>query len=92
MSKQRFRPLGDGVVVKPTPPQEVTQSGLIIPKNAQEKTQVGVIHEIGSGSVEVKVGDTVLFGKHAGMEVEVNGEGYLLMKNTDIYGVFESQN
>jgi chaperonin GroES len=83
------KPLHDRVIVKPEEKAEKTAGGIIIPDTAQEKPQRGEVVAVGSGKVDepltVKVGDTVLFGKYSGTEIELEGEKYLLMKESDIF-------
>ena len=83
------KPLHDRVIVKPEEKAEKTAGGIIIPDTAQEKPQSGEVVAIGNGKVDepltVKVGDTVLFGKYGGTEIEIEGEKYLLLKESDIF-------
>jgi chaperonin GroES len=88
-----FRPLGDRVVVKPLPREEVTKSGLVIPDTAKEKPQQGKVIAVGAGRLlengqrvdpEVKLDETVLYGKYSGTEVKLDGEDYLLLRESDI--------
>lgn len=92
-----FRPLHDRVLVKRIESDEKTPSGIIIPDTAKEKPMEGEIVSVGNGSVDetgklrpldVKVGDRVLFGKWAGTEVKLKGVDYVIMKESDIMGVF----
>jgi chaperonin GroES len=91
MSKVSFKPLADRVLVEPAAAEEKTASGIIIPDTAKEKPQRGSVVAIGTGKkdepLNVKVGDTVLYGKYAGTEVTIDGKEYLIMKESDIYGV-----
>ncbi|MCR9251630.1 MAG: co-chaperone GroES [bacterium] len=91
MSKVNFKPLADRVLVEPAAAEEKTASGIIIPDSAKEKPQRGEIVAIGTGKkdepLNVKVGDTVLYGKYSGTEVNIEGTDYLIMKESDIYGV-----
>lgn len=86
-----IKPLADRVVVKPAPAEEKTASGIIIPDTAKEKPQRGTIVAVGPGKkdepIHVKVGDTVLYGKYAGTEININGEDYLIMRESDIFAV-----
>ena len=90
-----IQPLGDRVVVKPQPAEEKTASGLFIPDTAKEKPQKGTVVAVGPGRVEngtkidmtVKAGDTVLYGKYSGTEIEIDSEDLLIMRETDILGV-----
>ena len=91
MSKVNFKPLADRVLVEPAAAEEKTASGIIIPDTAKEKPQQGTIVAIGTGKkdepINVKVGDQVLYGKYSGTEVTIEGSDYLIMKESDIYGV-----
>lgn len=91
MSKVNFKPLADRVLVEPAAAEEKTASGIIIPDTAKEKPQQGKIIAIGTGKkdepINVKVGDQVLYGKYSGTEVTIEGKEYLIMKESDIYGV-----
>ena len=91
-----IKPLADRVVVKPIEEEEKKQGGIIIPDTAKEKPQKGEVVAVGPGKVddngkripmEVKVGDKVLFGKYAGTEVEIDGEDYLIMRESDILAI-----
>lgn len=84
------QPLHDRVIVKPEEKAEKTAGGIIIPDTAQEKPQRGEVVAVGKGTkrdepMTVKVGDTILFGKYGGTEIEIEGEKYLLLKETDIF-------
>ena len=91
MSKVNFKPLADRVLVEPAAAEEKTASGLYIPDTAKEKPQRGTIVAIGTGKpdepITVKEGDTVLYGKYSGTEVTIDGAEYLIMKESDIYGI-----
>ncbi len=96
MAKAKFRPLHDRVVVRRIEAQEKTKGGIIIPDTAQEKPQEGEVIAVGPGGrdetgklipIDVKAGDTVLFGKWSGTEVKIDGEDLLIMKESDIMGV-----
>lgn len=96
MSKLKLKPLGDRVVVKPAEAEEKTAGGIILPDTAQEKPVEGTIVAIGPGKVtddgklqkpEVKEGDKVLYGKYSGTEVTISGEEYLIMRESDIFGI-----
>ena len=86
-----MKPINDRVVIKPAPAEEKTKGGIIIPDTAKEKPQKGKIVAIGTGKkdepINVKVGDQVLYGKYSGTEVTIDGSDYLIMKESDIYGV-----
>ncbi|HEY7356091.1 MAG TPA: co-chaperone GroES [Ktedonobacterales bacterium] len=92
----KIRPVGDRVVVKPSAKEEVTRSGIVIPDTAKEKPQEGEIIAVGSGKLldsgdrqplEVKVGDRVLYAKYGGTEFKLDGEDYLVMKESDILAI-----
>jgi chaperonin GroES len=94
----KFRPLHDRVVVRRLEQEERTKSGIIIPDTAKEKPQQGEVIAVGPGArnekgeivaLDVKAGDRVLFGKWSGTEVKIDGEEYLIMKESDIMGVLE---
>jgi chaperonin GroES len=89
-------PLHDRVLVRPSKPEEVTSGGIIIPDTAKEKPMQGEIIAAGPGktnddgkltALQVKVGDSVLYGKYSGTEVSVNGEDLLIMRESDIFAV-----
>ncbi|GAB1416868.1 co-chaperone GroES [Paludibacter sp.] len=86
-----IKPLGDRVLVKPAPAEEKTISGIIIPDSAKEKPLKGEVKAVGKGTkdetMEVSVGDTVLYGKYAGTELELEGEKYLIMRQSDILAI-----
>jgi chaperonin GroES len=93
-----FRPLHDRVVVKRIEAEEKTAGGLIVPDTAKEKPQQGEVIAVGPGGrdetgklipIELELGDRVLFGKWSGTEVKLDGEEYLIMKESDIMGVLE---
>ena len=88
--------MADRVVVKPAEAEEKTTGGIILPDTAKEKPVEGTIVAAGPGKVaddgkaikmEVKVGDKVLYGKYSGTEVTINGEEYLIMRESDIFGI-----
>ncbi|RME27958.1 MAG: co-chaperone GroES [Candidatus Zixiibacteriota bacterium] len=90
------KPLADRVIVKPIDPEEQKQGGIIIPDTAKEKPQEGEIVAVGPGRItdsgnktalEVKKGDRVLYGKYSGTEVTIDGEEYLIMRESDILAV-----
>ncbi|MEK9860535.1 MAG: co-chaperone GroES [Alphaproteobacteria bacterium] len=92
----KFKPLHDRVLVQRVESEEKTASGIIIPDTAQEKPMQGKIVAVGSGSkdesgkvtpLDVKEGDSVLFGKWSGTEVKIDGTEYLIMKESDIMGI-----
>ena len=92
----KFRPLHDRVVVKRIEAEEKTVGGIIIPDTAKEKPQQGEVIAVGPGGrdeagklipIDIKAGDRVLFGKWSGTEVKIDGDEYLIMKESDIMGV-----
>jgi chaperonin GroES len=92
----QFRPLHDRVVVQRVDAEEKSKGGIIIPDTAKEKPQEGKVIAVGSGTrdehgklqpLDVKAGDRVLFGKWSGTEIKLDGEEYLIMKESDIMGV-----
>lgn len=94
----KIRPLGDKIVVKPAEAKEVKKGGIIIPDTAKEKPQEGQVIAAGKGKVtddgkvvamEVKVGDTVLYGKYSGTEVKIDDVEHLIMNQDDILGIVE---
>ncbi len=94
----KFRPLHDRVVVKRLEEDTKTAGGIIIPDTAKEKPQQGKVVAVGPGArdeagkvtaLDVKAGDTVLFGKWSGTEVKIDGDDLLIMKESDILGVLE---
>jgi chaperonin GroES len=94
----QIKPLADRVVVRPYEEQEVKRGGIIIPDTAKEKPMEGEIIEVGPGRtseegkrmpLEVKKGDRILYGKYSGTEVTVNGEEYLIMRESDIFAVIQ---
>jgi len=93
-----FRPLHDRVLVKRIDADEKTVSGIIIPDTAKEKPMEGEVMAVGSGTrnesgsiiaLDVKAGDRVLFGKWSGTEIRVDGQDYLVMKESDIMGIIQ---
>jgi len=91
MSKVNIKPLADRVLVEPAAAEEKTASGLYIPDTAKEKPQKGIVIAVGNGKKDepltVKVGDTVLYGKYSGTELSVDGNDYLIMRESDIFAV-----
>lgn len=95
-SATKLRPLGDRVVVKPTPREEMTKSGIVLPDTAKEKPQEGEIIAVGPGAfddagkrmaMDVKVGDKVLYGKYAGTEFKIDGDDLLIISQKDILAI-----
>ena len=96
---KKLRPLGDRVVVRPTPGEETTKSGIVIPDTAKEKPQEGTILAVGPGRVlddgkreqmDLKLGDKILYAKYAGTEFKLDGEDLLIISGKDILAVLES--
>jgi chaperonin GroES len=89
--KLNITPLHDRVIVKPAAAEEKTAGGIIIPDTAKEKPQRGVVLAAGPGKkdepVMVKTGDTVLYGKYAGTEITIEGQDYLIMRESDILAI-----
>tara|TARA_B100000678_G_scaffold69270_1_gene56790 strand:+ start:14 stop:310 length:297 start_codon:yes stop_codon:yes gene_type:complete len=92
----KFRPLHDRVLIKALDSEEKTSGGIIIPDTAKEKPQEGEVVAVGPGaksedgkivSMDVKVGDIVLFGKWSGTEIKIDGTEYSIMKESDIMGI-----
>ena len=91
MSKINIKPLADRVLLQPVEAETTTASGLIIPDSAKEKQQKGTVLAVGNGTKDepmtVKVGDTVLYGKYAGAELILEGNEYLIMRESDILAI-----
>ena len=87
-----IKPLSDRVVVEPAAAETKTAGGIYIPDTAKEKPQKGTVLAVGPGKVDepttVKVGDVVLYGKYSGTELSVDGNDYLIMRESDVYGIF----
>jgi len=91
-----IRPLGERVVIKPLPSEEVTKGGIVLPETAKEKPQEGEVVAVGPGrlldngtrvSIDLQVGDKILFSKYAGNEIKLDDVEYLIMRESDILGV-----
>jgi len=94
--KTQIKPLGDRVVVKAMPREEVTRGGIVLPDTAKEKPQEGKVVAVGPGRVteegkripmEVQEGDTVIYAKYAGSEIKLDDEEYLILGEKDILAV-----
>ena len=92
----KLRPLHDKVLVKRTEEEETTAGGIVLPGSAAEKPSQGEVIAVGPGKIQdsgeqiapdVKVGDTVIFGQYGGNEVKIDGEEYLILSESDIFGV-----
>lgn len=98
MAKINLKPLADRVIVQPKEAEEKTKGGIILPDTAKEKPVEGTIVAAGPGKVaddgktvkmEVKVGDKVLYGKYSGSDVTIDGNEYLIMRESDIFAIIE---
>jgi chaperonin GroES len=95
----KFRPLHDRILVERVESEEVTKGGIILPDTAKEKPQQGKVIAVGPGKktedgklvpMDVKAGDTILFGKYSGSEIKMEGNEYLIMREDDVLGIVES--
>jgi chaperonin GroES len=93
-----LKPLGDRLIVEPTESEEVTASGIVLPETAKEKPQQGKVLAAGPGrrdddgkriEMAVEEGDTVLYAKYAGTEVKIEGEKYLIIKESDVLAIVD---
>ena len=86
-----IKPLADRVLIEPAPAETKTVGGIIIPDTAKEKPLKGTVVAVGTGTKDeemvLKVGDVVLYGKYAGTEIELDGEKYLIMRQSDILAI-----
>ena len=91
MAKVNIKPLADRVLIEPMAAETKTASGIYIPDTAKEKPQQGMIVAVGPGTkdekVTVKVGDKVLYGKYAGTELKLEGNDYLMMRESDVLAI-----
>ncbi|MCM1317650.1 MAG: co-chaperone GroES [Bacteroides sp.] len=89
----KIKPLADRVLIQPTAAEEVTAAGIIIPDSAKEKPLKGKVLAVGTGTKDeemvLKEGDTVLYGKYAGTEVELDGEKVIIMRQNEVLAVVE---
>lgn len=94
----KLRPLGDRLVVKAVAREAMTKSGIVLPDTAKEKPQEGEVLAVGPGKVldngkrstpEIQAGQRVLFAKYAGTEVKIDGEEYLILRESDVMGIVE---
>lgn len=87
-----IKPLADRVLVKPAQAEEKTASGIIIPDSAKEKPLKGEVLAVGKGTRDeemvLKAGDQILYGKYSGTEIEIDGEKYLIMRQSDVLATF----
>jgi len=84
-----FQPLGERVLIKRVEEEQKTASGIIIPDNAKEKPQEGVVEAVGPDVKSVSKGDKVVFGKYSGTEIKVDGQDYLVMEIGDVLGIIK---
>jgi chaperonin GroES len=93
MAKLNLRPLDDRVVVQPSAAEETTAGGIVLPDSAKEKPQRGTIVAVGPGKLldsgsrgemSVAIGDTVIYGKYGGSDIEVNGQEMKILRESDI--------
>lgn len=98
MAKVKVKPLDDRILVQQADAEEKTAGGIVLPDTAKEKPQRGTVKAVGPGklldsgeraAVNVKVGDEVYYGKYSGTEVELSGEKFVILKETDILGIVE---
>lgn len=89
----KLKPLADRVLIKPAPAEETTLSGIIIPDSAKEKPLKGSVLAAGEGTKDEKMilkeGDTVLYGKYAGTEIDLDGDKVLIMRQSEVLAVIE---
>jgi chaperonin GroES len=95
-SIMKMKPLADRVIIKPSPAEEKTRGGIILPDTAKEKPVIGEVVAVGPGkrsddgklvAMDVKAGDKVLYGKYSGTEVTVDGQEYLIMRESDLFAI-----
>jgi chaperonin GroES len=96
MAKTKLTPLGDRVVVKQEPGEEKTRSGIVLPESAKEKPSEGTVVAVGAGRIldngqkvtlEVKVGDKIIYSKYGGTEIKLDGEEFIILQERDILAV-----
>jgi chaperonin GroES len=97
--KLKIRPLDDRVVVEPFEAEERTRGGIVLPDSAREKPQMGKVIATGPGKLleksgergkmSLKVGDAIFYGKYSGTEVEIDGEKYVILRESDVLAVRE---
>ncbi len=97
-TKVRFRPLDDRVLIRQSDPEETTTGGIILPDSAKEKPQAGTIIAVGPGKLldsgargelSVKTGDEVFYGKYSGTEVDLDGEEFVILRESDILAIIQ---
>jgi chaperonin GroES len=93
-----LKPLGDRIIAKATSAEEITAGGIVLPDTAKEKPQEGEVIAVGPGKLldsgklipmDVKVGDTIIYGKYGGTEVKVEGEEYIILRQDDVLAVLD---
>jgi len=98
MAKYKIKPLDDRILVQQGKAEETTPGGIVLPDTAKEKPQRGTVKAVGPGrlldsgergAMSVKVGDEVYYGKYSGTEVELDGEKYVILKESDVLGIVE---
>ena len=91
MADVKVKPLQDRVLVKPADAETKTAGGIIIPDSAKEKPQRGTVVAAGPGKKDeptsVKIGDTILYGKYSGTEIQIDRQDYLIMRESDIFAI-----
>jgi chaperonin GroES len=96
----QLKPLGARVVVEPNEQEEITAGGIVLPETAKEKPQKGTVLAVGPGdrddngkriSMDVSVGDTVLFAKYSGTEIKVDGKKLLILRESDLLAIVETK-
>ncbi len=89
----KFTPLADRVIIEAAPAEQKTASGIFIPDTVKEKPLNGKVIAVGTGKkdepMSLKVGDSVLYGQYAGTEIKIDGKNFLIMRESDIYGIFK---
>lgn len=97
-TKTKIRPLDDRILVKPNTPDEKTKHGIYLPEGAKEKPMMGKVLAVGPGklndegqrsALSVKKGETVVYGKYAGTEVEIDGDNLIIVRENDLLGVVD---
>ena len=92
----KFKPIFDRVIIKPEEKQTMSSSGIILPQTSQERPQIGVVVAVGDGEnvdgvkteMKIKEGDKVLFSKYAGVEIKMDNELFMVLRQIDVLGVF----
>ena len=93
-----LKPLGDRIIAKATSAEEVTKGGIVLPDTAKEKPQEGEVIAVGPGKLldsgklvpmDVKVGDKIIFAKHGGTEIKIDGEEYIILRQDDVLAILD---